>query len=196
MATSIAVIAVASIGLLMLSGRVRMRRGATVILGCFILFGVATIAQGFRAAATSLSYSTAPADPDPIGSDARRASAGSCPSAVSGPVCGRVHSALIEHRINLPGYSRPAMAKASPARSGECEKAGDFSCPVQMTELLEPLHGVRNGLRWGFGFVSPGTWDVDCDTEKTRANPPVAGSGTIVGDPVPGDVLDVGDGHR
>lgn len=73
MATSIAVIAVASIGLLMLSGRVRMRRGATVILGCFILFGVATIAQGFRAAATSLSYSTAPADPDPIGSDARRA---------------------------------------------------------------------------------------------------------------------------
>lgn len=54
-ATSIAVVAVASIGLLMLSGRVRLRRGATVIVGCFILFGAANIAQGLRGAATALS---------------------------------------------------------------------------------------------------------------------------------------------
>ncbi|NWE54557.1 TrbC/VirB2 family protein, partial [Brevundimonas sp. P7753] len=38
-ATSIAVIAVAAIGLLMLSGRMNIRRSATVLVGCFILFG-------------------------------------------------------------------------------------------------------------------------------------------------------------
>lgn len=52
-ATSIAVMAVASVGLLMLSGRVNVRRGAVVIVGCFILFGAATIAQGLRGAVTS-----------------------------------------------------------------------------------------------------------------------------------------------
>ena len=46
--TSVAVIAIASTGLLMLSGRVDMRRGATIILGCFILFGAAGIGQGLR----------------------------------------------------------------------------------------------------------------------------------------------------
>lgn len=59
-ATSIAVMAVGSIGLLMLSGRVRIRRGATVILGCFILFGAASIAQGLRGVATSLADTPAP----------------------------------------------------------------------------------------------------------------------------------------
>lgn len=53
-ATSIAVMAVASVGLLMLSGRVNIRRGASVILGCFILFGAATIAQGLRGAASAV----------------------------------------------------------------------------------------------------------------------------------------------
>ncbi|RZJ19398.1 MAG: hypothetical protein EON91_01555 [Brevundimonas sp.] len=48
LATSVAVIAVASIGLLMLAGRVNVRRGLTVILGCFILFGAGAIAQGLR----------------------------------------------------------------------------------------------------------------------------------------------------
>lgn len=46
LATSVAVIAVASVGLLMLTGRVNVRRGLTVILGCFILFGAGAIAQG------------------------------------------------------------------------------------------------------------------------------------------------------
>jgi type IV secretory pathway VirB2 component (pilin) len=45
-ATSLAVIAVASAGLMMLGGRVNWRRGARVILGCFILFGSSAIAQG------------------------------------------------------------------------------------------------------------------------------------------------------
>jgi type IV secretory pathway VirB2 component (pilin) len=48
LATSIAVIAVASVGLLMLAGRINLRRGATVIAGCFILFGAGGIAHGLR----------------------------------------------------------------------------------------------------------------------------------------------------
>jgi type IV secretory pathway VirB2 component (pilin) len=47
-ATVVAVIAVASVGFLMLSGRIDWRRGATVILGCFILFGAASIVGGIR----------------------------------------------------------------------------------------------------------------------------------------------------
>lgn len=43
-ATAIAVLAVAAVGLLMLSGRLELRRGITVVLGCFILFGAAGIA--------------------------------------------------------------------------------------------------------------------------------------------------------
>lgn len=35
----IAIIAVAAIGMLMLTGRFELRRGIVVILGCFILFG-------------------------------------------------------------------------------------------------------------------------------------------------------------
>lgn len=50
-ATSIAVIAVAAIGFGMLTGRVNIRHGATVILGCFILFGAASIVAGIQASA-------------------------------------------------------------------------------------------------------------------------------------------------
>jgi hypothetical protein len=51
-ATSIAVIAIAAIGFGMLTGRVNIRHGATVILGCFILFGASTIVSGLRYAAS------------------------------------------------------------------------------------------------------------------------------------------------
>lgn len=50
-ATVIAVIAVASVGFMMLTGRINWRHGAVVILGCFILFGAATIVAGIRHAA-------------------------------------------------------------------------------------------------------------------------------------------------
>ena len=50
-ATTIAIIAVAAIGLMMLRGRVNWRNGATVILGCFILFGASAIATGIRSLA-------------------------------------------------------------------------------------------------------------------------------------------------
>lgn len=52
-ATTIAVIAVAWVGMLMLTGRIHYRRGATVIIGCFVLFGASSIVAGIRAAADS-----------------------------------------------------------------------------------------------------------------------------------------------
>ena len=50
-ATACAVIAVAATGLAMLTGRIDWRRGATVILGCFIVFGAAAIVAGIRSVA-------------------------------------------------------------------------------------------------------------------------------------------------
>lgn len=50
-ATAVAVIAVASVGFLMLTGRINWRYGATVIIGCFILFGAAGIVAGIQSAA-------------------------------------------------------------------------------------------------------------------------------------------------
>ncbi len=48
-ATTVAVIAVAWVGMLMLAGRLELRRGLTTIAGCFILFGASAIAAGIRA---------------------------------------------------------------------------------------------------------------------------------------------------
>lgn len=50
-ATTVAVIAIAAVGLMMLTGRINWRHGAVVIVGCFILFGAASIVAGIRAAA-------------------------------------------------------------------------------------------------------------------------------------------------
>lgn len=50
-ATVVAIIAVASVGFLMLTGRINWRYGATVILGCFILFGAASIVAGIQSTA-------------------------------------------------------------------------------------------------------------------------------------------------
>jgi type IV secretion system protein VirB2 len=47
-ATALAVIAVGATGLMMLTGRIDWRRGATVILGCFIVFGATAIVAGIR----------------------------------------------------------------------------------------------------------------------------------------------------
>lgn len=51
-ATVVAVIAVATVGFMMLTGRVNWRYGVTVILGCFILFGAASIVAGIQTTAT------------------------------------------------------------------------------------------------------------------------------------------------
>jgi len=49
-ATTAAIIAVAAVGFAMLTGRIDWRHGAVVILGCFILFGAASIVAGIQAA--------------------------------------------------------------------------------------------------------------------------------------------------
>ena len=51
-ATSVAVIAVAMVGFMMLTGRIIWRVGATVIIGCFILFGSAAIVSGIQSTAS------------------------------------------------------------------------------------------------------------------------------------------------
>lgn len=45
-ALSVAIIAVGGIGLLLLNGRLALRRGTTVVLGCFLVFGAPVIAAG------------------------------------------------------------------------------------------------------------------------------------------------------
>ena len=49
-ATAVAVMAVAAVGFMMLTGRLNWRFGATVIIGCFILFGAGAIVSGIQAA--------------------------------------------------------------------------------------------------------------------------------------------------
>jgi type IV secretion system protein VirB2 len=50
-ATAVAVIAVAAVGFMMLTGRINWKYGATVVLGLFILFGAASIVAGIRSVA-------------------------------------------------------------------------------------------------------------------------------------------------
>jgi type IV secretory pathway VirB2 component (pilin) len=49
-ATAVAVTAVAWVGMLMLAGRLEIRRGLTVVLGCFVLFGASAIVGGLQSA--------------------------------------------------------------------------------------------------------------------------------------------------
>jgi len=51
-ATVAAVIAVATVGFMMLTGRINWRYGLTVILGCFVLFGASSIVAGIHSTAT------------------------------------------------------------------------------------------------------------------------------------------------
>lgn len=46
-ASTVAIIAVAGVGLLMLAGRANWRRALSVVLGCFIIFSARSIAEGF-----------------------------------------------------------------------------------------------------------------------------------------------------
>jgi type IV secretory pathway VirB2 component (pilin) len=65
-ATTAAIIAVASVGFMMLSGRVNVRYGLTVIAGSFVLFGAASIAAGIQALAMGgAALAAAPAPPPP-----------------------------------------------------------------------------------------------------------------------------------
>jgi type IV secretion system protein VirB2 len=50
-ATTLGVIAVASIGFMMLTGRMSWHKGAGVVMGCFILFGATSIVAGIQSVA-------------------------------------------------------------------------------------------------------------------------------------------------
>ena len=50
-ATAVAVMAVAAVGFMMLTGRMNWRFGATVVIGIFIVFGAASIVAGIRSVA-------------------------------------------------------------------------------------------------------------------------------------------------
>lgn len=50
-ATAIAIMAVAAVGFMMLTGRINWRYGATVVVGLFIVFGAASIVTGIQSAA-------------------------------------------------------------------------------------------------------------------------------------------------
>lgn len=49
LSVTLCVLAVAAVGLMMLSGRMPVRRGIEVVIGCFILLGAPAIAAGFTA---------------------------------------------------------------------------------------------------------------------------------------------------
>ncbi|MEG3125141.1 TrbC/VirB2 family protein [Sphingomonas sp. GB1N7] len=56
-ATTVAIIAVAVAGMLMFFGRIDVRRGLGIVIGCFVLFGASSIAVGIQTAvAPSASY--------------------------------------------------------------------------------------------------------------------------------------------
>ena len=44
----------AAVGFLMLTGRIEWRRGLTVVIGCFIIFGAVAIVSGIRSLAGGL----------------------------------------------------------------------------------------------------------------------------------------------
>jgi type IV secretion system protein VirB2 len=64
-ATSVAVIAVASVGFLMFTGRIDYRRAVQVIMGCFILFGASTISSGIQGFVAGNSVPIAASQPSP-----------------------------------------------------------------------------------------------------------------------------------
>jgi type IV secretion system protein VirB2 len=54
LATTAAVIAVAVVGYLMLTGRMEWRRGLMVVVGAFIIFGAVSIVAGIRSLAQGM----------------------------------------------------------------------------------------------------------------------------------------------
>lgn len=45
-AVTVAILAVATLGILMLSGRLELRRGVRTLIGCFVLFGATALSAG------------------------------------------------------------------------------------------------------------------------------------------------------
>lgn len=64
-ATTVAIICVAAVGFMMLSGRMNVRHGASVIFGCFILFGASSIVAGVQATAAATGWQSGDYEPPP-----------------------------------------------------------------------------------------------------------------------------------
>lgn len=65
-ATVVATIAIAAVGFLMLNGSVNWKRGATVILGCFLIFGAPLISAGLLGSFSGTATSARPIVAEPI----------------------------------------------------------------------------------------------------------------------------------
>ena len=65
LATTVAIIAVATMGLMMLAGRVNLRYGASVIVGSFVLFGATTIVAGIQSSVGGAELAAVPYAPPP-----------------------------------------------------------------------------------------------------------------------------------
>jgi type IV secretory pathway VirB2 component (pilin) len=79
-ATAVAVIAVAAFGFLLLAGRLNLRRGLTIVAGCFVLFSSNTIANGILTGFGAGAGSAQPnADPPDTGEPSPLQSAGPLP---------------------------------------------------------------------------------------------------------------------
>lgn len=60
LATGLCVLAVAFVGLMLMTGRLAVRDGLRVAIGCFVLLGAPLIASGLRGAADEAAVSSAP----------------------------------------------------------------------------------------------------------------------------------------
>jgi type IV secretory pathway VirB2 component (pilin) len=88
--TGIAILAIAAAGLSMLSGHIQVRRGLTVALGCFILFGASAIARGIVGSVSAVSSTDAPslAWPPPQPTPIANAPVPAVPPPVADPYAG------------------------------------------------------------------------------------------------------------
>jgi type IV secretory pathway VirB2 component (pilin) len=64
-AVAVGTIAVCTMGFMLFTGRIEFRRGVHIILGCFVLFGAASIASGILAALRANAYTSAEVEPPP-----------------------------------------------------------------------------------------------------------------------------------
>jgi type IV secretion system protein VirB2 len=79
-ATIVAIIAVATIGFALLQGRIDLRRGASIVLGIFIVFGAPAIAEALLAITQPSGAAWPVASPAPIIPDLATAQSGSSQS--------------------------------------------------------------------------------------------------------------------
>ena len=62
-AAALCVLAVAFVGLMLMSGRLAARDGLRVVIGCFVLLGAPLIAAGLRSAADEATVTGSPGSP-------------------------------------------------------------------------------------------------------------------------------------